>query len=117
MAKEYGILLYLAGIYLHCKLGDNSLPFWVGLFYIIQNLALGIMCTKNAIKGSFMQLIINRCGLMYFASAFVFYVYALTTNQLIYFSNCGAAGVVLSWLIVIAVILTSIDYYARRRKH
>ena len=116
MIKEYGILLYLAGLYLHYKFGDNALPFWVGLFYIIQNLALVLICLKDAIKGSFIKLIINRCAITYFASAFIFYIYALITKQLIYFSNCGSAGKVLSWLIIIAIALTSIDCYARRGK-
>ena len=116
MIKEYGILLYLAGLYLHYKFGDNALPFWVALFYITQNIALCLICAKNALKGNLIQLLINRCAIAYFSSAFVFYVYAFVTNQHIYFSNCGAAGKVLSYLIAIAIILTIIDAYVNRRR-
>ena len=116
MTKEYGILLYLAGLYLHYKFGDNALPFWVTLFYVIQNLALCFICFKDSIKGTLHIVLINRIGLCYFSSAFIFYVYAFVTNQHIYFSNCGAAGKILSYLIAIAVILTIIDAYANRRR-
>ena len=116
MIKEYGILLYLAGLYLHYRFGDNALHFWVALFYVIQNLALCLICLSGSFKGKLHKLLTNRIGLCYFSSAFVFYVYAFATNQHIYFSNCGAAGKVLSYLIAIAIILTIIDAYANRRR-
>jgi len=116
MLKEYGILLYLTGLYLHYKFGDNALAFWVSLFYVIQNLALCLICLKDSFKGSFLKVIINRIGLTYFANAFVFYAYAFITDQYVYFSNSGAAGEVLSYLIAISIILTIIDAYASWRR-
>lgn len=115
MLKALGVLIYIASLLIHCYWGVRDVAFWVALYHMLQNLALSLVCV-DAMVGRQKYLVVFIGGLTYFASAFVFYAYALSTNQLIYFSNCGAAGKVLLGLISIATALTLIDHYARRRK-
>ena len=115
MLKALGIAIYLVSLLLHYKWGVNGVAFWVALYHFLQNLGLACICSDAIISKS-KYASIYVVGVVYFSSAFVFYIYALITKQLIYFSNCGASGKVLSWLIIIAIALTSIDCYARRWK-
>ena len=112
---SYGIAIYIVSLLIHRYLGANDVAFWVALYHLLQNLGLSLVCAGLLFNRSKYKLI-NSIGLCYFSSAFVFYVYAFVTNQHIYFSNCGAAGKVLSYLIAIAIILTIIDAYANRRR-
>ena len=109
MFKAIGILLYLCVMLLHYFIGNNELPFWVMLWYLAQNTAMCLFCLDIISSKKLGIKLAGRIGVTYFSSAALFYLYAFTTNQKIYFSNCGAAGIVLAALIVIAVLLTLID--------
>lgn len=104
-----GILLYLCVILLHYFMGNNESPFWVMLWYFTQNTAMCLFCLDIISNKKLVIRLAGRIGVTYFSSAALFYLYAFTTNQKIYFSNCGDAGLVLAALIIIAVLLTLID--------
>ena len=113
--KEIGLLIYLAGLLLHCEWGKEAQPFWVALYFTIQNAAMCFVCSVDCNHHNLFKKTINRLGCVYFSSAAIFYTYALITRQNIYFSNSGFAGYVLSALLFIALILTLIDAYATRK--
>lgn len=113
--KEIGLLIYLAGLLLHYEWGKEAQPFWIALYFAIQNAAMCLICAVDSNHKELFKKAINRLGCAYFSSAAIFYIYALSTKQNIYFSNSGFAGYVLSALLLIALILTLIDAYATRK--
>ena len=115
MIKALGIAIYLVSLLLHYKWGVNGVAFWVALYHCLQNLGLACICSDAIISKS-KYASIYVVGVVYFSSAFVFYLYAVLTNQLIYFSNSGEAANVLTLLLVIALLVTFFERYVRRGK-
>lgn len=103
-----GILVYIVSLIIHFAWGSNQSAFWISLFYMLQNIGLALICLCG-FKQKLAYRIVLVSAFTYFASAFVFYAYALIANKLIYFSNCGEAGKILFWLIGASILLTLID--------
>ena len=114
MLKAVGISLYIVSLLIHRFWGANDVALWVALYHMLQNIALALICL-DGLKSRLSIRLICTNGLAYFSSAFVFYAFALVTNQKIYFSNCGEAGVVLGWLISISTAITLLHAYATRK--